>query len=239
MANDNEPIKPDSLPARNAGNEPEPKPLEPPRKRRARLAKEKRTGTKPGTDPGNGTPPDVKAGPAKIETQTPDSIDGINIRQERTGKQPAPPDFMLDAADKVLEEQAQTALSAAVVLIAILDGLAVMAWGDAAKMTPVESGMITPPLERILARLGPALNNQVSAWGDPIMLLMGLIAWGSRISRTNRLKETPPEPEPNPEPKPKPETMQNRPGNNAPPVDIGKATAAPDDIYKGFFGEVS
>jgi hypothetical protein len=227
MGNDQKRTSEDSKPAGITGNEP--KPLDPPRRKR-------KTRTKPAPGPGTETPIN-QTGRIEIETDPEDIVSGIGIKQTVTGKQPPPPDFMLDAADKVLAENAQNALSAAVVLVAILDGFAVMLWGENAKMNPTENGMITPPLERILGRLGPGINNYVSAWGDPIMLLMGLIAWGSRVSRLNRLNAPAPQPEPEPETK---ENTAPRPSNNRPPiVDIGAATSAPKNIYDGFFGEGS
>lgn len=235
--NDHEPIKGDNQPSKPAGTNPEPKPLEPPKQRgkRTRTGTGTRTGTRTGKGTGTGTTNIDKTSTIETETKPESVVSGIGIKSDKTGKQPPPPDFLVDATEEALKEQAEAALSGAIVLLAIVDGLAVMAWGNAARMNDTERGMITPPLERILSRLGPGINNYVSAWGDPIMLIMGLIAWGSRISRINR------KPEPEPEPKPEPEPINvNQPINKDNHTgDIGAATSAPDNIFNGFFGETS
>lgn len=75
------------------------------------------------------------------------------------------------------EQAAQTT----VVLLAIIEGMLTTAFGDECALTSSERDMIEPPFARIMARLNPATSAIVEKYSDPILLAVGLMAWGSRL----------------------------------------------------------
>lgn len=92
------------------------------------------------------------------------------------------------------------------VLVSLLDGLASMAFGPQAAMNDFERQFIQEPLERILMRMDVASAEIVNRWSDPIMLAMGLIIWGSRISRLQSERHSGPEDDGNSPPDDHPES---------------------------------
>lgn len=71
----------------------------------------------------------------------------------------------------------------AAVVLSLLDGLAVMILGDQAVMNEFEKLLIAEPLERIMARMTWETGETVNRWMDPIMLVIGLITWGTRLTQ--------------------------------------------------------
>jgi len=66
-------------------------------------------------------------------------------------------------------------------LLLILNGAAIVAFGEDAKMSDAEREMILEPLQRIMARIDPAVNDALQKWTDPILLLFGVATWGLRL----------------------------------------------------------
>lgn len=91
----------------------------------------------------------------------------------------------LPAADETPIPQTEplSDLTSASILLTLLDGVVQMAWGEKCAMTKAERKMLQEPLERILARFPQAQIAAVTPFVDPLLLLMGLISWGSRVSR--------------------------------------------------------
>jgi hypothetical protein len=85
------------------------------------------------------------------------------------------------AREQISKENEKTSAQTAIVFVVLLDGLVASVFGDEARMTEGEREMITPPLTRILARLEPATADIIDRWADPIVLLFGFIAYGSRV----------------------------------------------------------
>lgn len=56
-----------------------------------------------------------------------------------------------------------------------------MSLGDECRMTTTEQAMISDPLKRIMERADKETNEIISQWSDPIMLVLGLTAWGVRV----------------------------------------------------------
>jgi hypothetical protein len=72
------------------------------------------------------------------------------------------------------------------VLLTLLDGIVITTLGPRYAMTKDERKLIGEPLERILARFPAAQMAQYAQYVDPLLLLMGLVSWGSRLSRLRR-----------------------------------------------------
>jgi hypothetical protein len=140
----------------------------------------------------------------------------------------------LEPAAAAKDETAATAL----ILLTVLDGMAVAAWGSVASFNDLERGMILPPLQRTLARLN--LSGEVIArYSDPVLLVLGFAAWGMRVSREVAKTE---------QAKPVPKTEDKNDGRASVPAsaaaaaaaaayDMGKLTNPPADIIGAFRGE--
>lgn len=76
--------------------------------------------------------------------------------------------------------------TSASIICSLLDGVVTMSMGAAYAMTKEERKMIAEPLDRIMARFPTAQLARYGQFVDPLLLLMGLISWGSRISRLKR-----------------------------------------------------
>lgn len=140
-----------------------------------------------------------------------------------------------EADDTPLPDAQFENFTSAAIVLTLLDGIVQMAVGPQYGMTKDERKMMQEPLDRIMARFPVA---QLAAYGqyvDPLLLLMGLVSWGSRISRMKREEQktsgkvTPP---PSPKTPIKETTPSAVPSAPAPrPVpDLGEATAAPPAI---------
>lgn len=79
----------------------------------------------------------------------------------------------------------------AIIIMALLDGLATMAFGASASMNETERGMLQEPMERILMRLDLTSSEALARWSDPVLLVMGLVAWGSRLMRERSASNPP------------------------------------------------
>lgn len=88
----------------------------------------------------------------------------------------------------------------AVILLGLLDGIAVLIAGPEAALNSLERDLILAPMERILQKMDITLVEKMGAWSDPILLIMGLTAWASRVYRITQ--DAKPKPEPTPEPTP-------------------------------------
>lgn len=87
--------------------------------------------------------------------------------------------------DLTLANIQQTSL----VIISLLNGLANLLYGSGAQMTSAEKKLIQEPLERVLQRFDIVKSGVMGQWVDPIMLVMGLAAWGSRLRRENAQRQ--------------------------------------------------
>lgn len=121
---------------------------------------------------------------------------------------------------KSKEIQGAITNQSALVILALLDGIASMLWGSEAMMTPPEREMLSAPLERILSRMEFAQTEAVKKMTDPILLIMGLVAWGSRISRQQAAKK----------PKETPIQASQRPAGDLKPVSSNGTPPAPARI---------
>lgn len=123
-----------------------------------------------------------------------------------------------------------------------------MAFGETAAMTQPENKMIEDPLNRMMERLDLDTSKIVGVWTDPIMLLLGLVAWGSRVWRESRKPgdgpsdDRPPDTEPDPEP-PEEEKKDEAPKDKKPGKDNEKdpeeqleSIDAPDSVREGLPG---
>ena len=79
------------------------------------------------------------------------------------------------------KKQAAQAKETAGWLVMLLEGAAIMSFGEEAKLLPNEKRMISDPMARIMTRMDPALNEALQKWTDPILLLFGIGTWGMRL----------------------------------------------------------
>lgn len=105
------------------------------------------------------------------------------------------------AAKRRAEQQAvlevkDLAASNALVLLTMLDGLMVFAFGDYAAMTEQEREMIEPPLSRMVEKIDLANNELLQKWSDPLLVLFGLGLWGWRVVSTKQELEKIEKPKP-------------------------------------------
>lgn len=113
----------------------------------------------------------------------------------------------------------------------LLDTIAITAVGPQAAMSPMERGLIEPPLKRLMAEhLGAAAL--IGQWSDAISLVIGFSVYGMRLTGLMQAKqarqaaERPQMPEPTP----------IRPEPNGRPLDAEGAPMTPDMMAR-LFGE--
>lgn len=122
-----------------------------------------------------------------------------------------------------------------------------MAFGENAAMTQPENKMIGDPLNRMMERLDLDTSQMVGVWTDPIMLLLGLIAWGSRVWRESRKpgdgpsddrppEEDPPPPDPEEEKRKIPTDKKLSKDNEKDPEPQLEVIVAPDEVREGLPG---
>lgn len=125
------------------------------------------------------------------------------------------------------------ALTSAIMVLSLLDGLVTMALGPKYAMTKDERKMMADPLDRMMKRLPVNISEQYGRFVDPALFVMGLVAWGSRIARirkeeneppTDRPPRRPPDPQPSPGPAPSQTTF------------LPEQMSAPSDIIMGLDG---
>lgn len=97
-----------------------------------------------------------------------------------------------DRARRAANKSKESAQSTAFVLLTLLDGAVSVGLGIDAAMTDFERQMIEPPLTRMLARYTD-LSDKIAQFSDPVMLLIGLGAWGARLAATRKPAATAPE----------------------------------------------
>ncbi len=179
MAGANNPAKPEG--SRPGGALPEKKGAIPPA-RPARPAKDHAPIT---ARPEDGTPT-LEAIEADIYTD-----EAVEVRQAATAQPDTTAEkraqWRLDqTARKMAKKEAgQTAI----ILLSLLDGIAFMAFGAGASMNEYERDLMKEPLERILMRMDITSSEALSKWSDPILLVMGIVAWGSRLMQERRERE--------------------------------------------------
>lgn len=83
-------------------------------------------------------------------------------------------------ARKKAQKQAQVT---AAILLTLLDGMATSAFGGEASRNELERQLTDEPLQRWLERADPATLEVVAKYTDPILFMLGLAAWGTRIYR--------------------------------------------------------
>lgn len=74
-------------------------------------------------------------------------------------------------------------IQTAAMVLSILDGLAMSMIGPDAGMTESERNMIQVPLGKMFDRMSPEVQEAVDKWVDPLTLVFGLAAWGTRVWR--------------------------------------------------------
>lgn len=133
----------------------------------------KRTDTNPGTG-GTGAPPLSNESTAQGET--------FVVEQPRKNKGGRPAGFSPKAAQ---EEKRETMhannVELANALVMVISGVVQTAFGQYAEMEGNEIDMIANPLVRILDRSTPKTLDQLQKYADPLMLGVGLIAYGARV----------------------------------------------------------
>jgi len=106
--------------------------------------------------------------------------------------------------DKVKKEE-DSALIASYI-VALVDGLVKANVDESAAMTKEERELIEPPLSRLLTKLSPEMQEAIQTFSDPVILISGLISYGSRVTaiynekkkmKANEVRaiETPPAPQ--------------------------------------------
>jgi hypothetical protein len=125
------------------------------------------------------------------------------------------------------KKAAQQAKDTATWLLVIIEGAAMVGFGEDARLLPNERKMIVEPLARIMSRLDPALNDALQKWTDPILLVFGLSTWGMRLYAIAKDKE---EGEGPPSKRPPEDFRPKSPGGNGKFVDVQEAKAAVDDV---------
>lgn len=93
------------------------------------------------------------------------------------------------ASRKLAKKEAQ---QSAIILLSLIDGLASMAFGPLASMNEFERLTLQEPLERILQRIDLTSSEALAKWSDPILLVMGISAWASRVIRERQEQRKPP-----------------------------------------------
>jgi len=66
-------------------------------------------------------------------------------------------------------------------ILVILEGAAMVGFGETARMSASEKKMIIEPMSRIMGRLDPGINDALQKWTDPILLVFGFATWGLRL----------------------------------------------------------
>lgn len=136
--------------------------------------------------------------PKTEKPKTPDILD--------PGSQPAEPpapglsesdietllnEFPTPDATPVPQAPSPTDFTSAAIILTLIDGMVQMSLGAKYAMTKDERKMMVEPLDRIMSRFPQAQLAQYSQFVDPLLLLMGVIAWGSRIMRERNAEKQP------------------------------------------------
>jgi len=157
------------------------------------------------------------------------SLEQPTINQPETGPEKSA-QWRATASTRKLakKEAAQTAL----IFLSLLDGIATMTLGPAARMLDYEKELIREPLERIIQRMDIVSSELISKWSDPVLFVMGMVAWMSRVIREMNEKEQaskPPQPQAE-----NPQTPAPTASQNLPDVIIQEQTAVPHKFIEGF-----
>lgn len=127
--------------------------------------------------------------PTAAATQTQDATLGetlhFTVKERRPLKETTQKRYAQIDKRKRKEQSEQTTL----VLMLLIDGMVSAAFGPECAMNDAEREMISQPLTRILARMSPATSAMLDKYTDPVMLLFGVIMWGSRIAFTLRERD--------------------------------------------------
>lgn len=107
-------------------------------------------------------------------------------------------------------------INSASIVLTLIDGVVQLGFGADAAMNREERRMLSEPLDRMIAKLPANRVMQLTQYVDPLMLLIGLVAWGSRIAR---LKE-----QAKPQAIPAPTSPTNQP-----PAQPSEPVTPPDD----------
>ena len=100
--------------------------------------------------------------------------------------------------DKTQKQAEETTLA----LITITNQLVSFYFGRECEMSDIERDMIEEPLVRMISKVDPAKMQQVNDYTDPLLLMVGIAAWGYRIynAKTENARPAPQQPgEPAPE----------------------------------------
>lgn len=140
---------------------------------------------------GGGTPPISPEIIAEGETSQTSTIPPVEI--DRVDSKVKTPE--IKTPRRIQEIKINVAEQSALVVLALLDGLASMVFGPSAAMTPEEREVLSAPLARMLERLELTQSAALKTWADPALFVMGLIAWVSRITRERAKQKPKPIPE--------------------------------------------
>lgn len=77
----------------------------------------------------------------------------------------------------------------ALALIVITNQLVAFYFGRDCEMSEIEREMIEEPLVRMLAKTDPAKMMKVNDYTDPLLLIVGLASWGSRVYNLQEKKK--------------------------------------------------
>ncbi len=114
-------------------------------------------------------------------------------------------DIRLKAAQvESLPDQNVMVSGAVAMLLLLLDGVGMMAFGDYARLNGTEKAMLEEPLTRMLAKVSPNSLNLIGKYSDPVLLMMGLLAWISRVTTERKRREEAQKPAVQNEPQPQP-----------------------------------
>lgn len=119
------------------------------------------------------------------ETSRAAASDAPGISTVEAEPESKPPRVSSYSKRKALEQAEETATW----LLLIINGAAVMAFGEDARMTAAEQKMILEPLSRMMARVDPAVNDALQKWTDPILILFGIATWGLRLYAIQKDRE--------------------------------------------------
>ncbi len=101
-------------------------------------------------------------------------------------------------------------------------------------MNKLERQSIEDSLSNILARMEPQALEAISQWTDPLVLVMGLISWGTRVARIMQERDLA-EAEAMPEPEPAEPAAAAAPRNGQRPGSPG-FVPSPEDFQRALGG---
>ena len=130
---------------------------------------------------------------ASTEAEGADKEGSVDVQASAWGPKEDSPDIRAIEAEEAEEAErpqttywskkkaAQQAKDNATYILVILEGAAMVGFGETARMSASEKKMIIEPMSRIMGRLDPGINDALQKWTDPILLVFGFATWGLRL----------------------------------------------------------